>query len=413
MRILYTFGIRLYKTLIGFASLFNSKAKKISEAQKGLLQKIKSEVEPGHIIWFHVSSVGEFEQAIPIIEKIKENDPFKKILVSFFSPSGYELRKNYKLAEYVFYLPFDTPKNVKQFLEIVKPEQVFFVKYEFWFNYIYQIRNLGIPLYLVSGIFRPSQHFFKPYGSWFAKHLKMFTHLFIQDSVSASLLKKIGVNNYTVSGDTRFDRVYQNTLNPLQFDDIANFSEGNKVLLLGSSWPDDEKLIAEYNLLNNKEIKIIIAPHEINEEHLQKIEKLFTTSKIKRWSKISSSDKLQDINVILVDSIGKLMHLYQYADVAYVGGGFGAGIHNILEAACFGKPIVYGPNYHKFKEARDLIELKGAFSVSNFDDLEKILNKLLFNNDFLERSSNQCIQYVNSNIGSSTKVYEYCFNSIK
>jgi 3-deoxy-D-manno-octulosonic-acid transferase len=395
------------------ASAVNPKAKKIIEGQKGLLKNIKAKVDPGYIVWFHVSSVGEFEQARPIIEKIKQEYPFKKILVTFFSPSGYELRKNYKLADYVFYLPFDTPNNVRQFLEIVKPEMVFFVKYEFWFNYIAQIKNLGIPLYLVSGIFRPSQHFFKPYGKWFANHLKMFKHLFIQDNVSAKLLQQINIYNYSISGDTRFDRVYQNTLNPMRFDEIATFAEGNKVLLVGSSWPADEKLIAEYYQSAKEKIRIIIAPHEIGEEHLSSIEKLFENATIKRWSKIGSDENLQELEILIVDSVGKLMHLYQYANVAYVGGGFGVGIHNILEAACFGKPIVFGPNYQKFKEARDLIEHKGAFSINNINSLKNIFNKLFSQEHFISSASDECLKYVKSNIGASKLVFDFCFDTVE
>lgn len=411
MRHLYTFGITFYKLILIFASIFNPKAKKIIEGQKDLLQKIKSEVDPGYIVWFHVASVGEFEQARPIIEKIKKEYPFKKILITFYSPSGYELRKNYELADYVFYLPFDTPSNVKEFIDIVKPEMVFFVKYDFWFNYIKQIYNREIPLFLISGIFRPSQHFFKFYGKWFAKHLKMFKHLFIQDIGSSKLLMQINIKNFSISGDTRFDRVFQNTHKPRKFEEISAFSKNNKILLVGSSWPADEKLIAEYFSSTFEKIKIIIAPHEITEAHLQSIENLFKTAKIKRWSKLNSNDNLQDLEVLIVDSLGKLMHIYQYANVAYIGGGFGVGIHNILEAACFGKPIIFGPNYQKFKEARDLIELNGAFSIKNINSLRKESDKLFSDKSLLNSASRICKQYVKSNIGATDKIYEFCFNS--
>lgn len=413
MRTLYTLGIKIYELILRLASLFNPKAKQIIEGQKDLLQKIKSEVEPGYIIWFHIASVGEFEQARPIIEKIKKEYPFKKILITFYSPSGYELRKNYELANYVFYLPFDTTKRVKAFLNIVKPEMVFFVKYEFWFNYINQIYDREIPLYLISGIFRPSQHFFKFYGKWFAKHLKMFKHFFVQDISSAKLLTQIGIKNFSISGDTRFDRVFQNTLKPKQFEEISAFSKNNKVLLVGSSWPADEKLIAEYFSNTNNKIKLIIAPHEIGESHLQNIENLFATANIKRWSRLNSTDNLQALDILIVDSVGKLMHLYQYANVAYVGGGFGVGIHNILEAACFGKPIIFGPNYHKFKEARDLIELNGAFSIKNTSTLKVELDKLFSDKNLLDKTSKVCQQYVKSNIGATNKIFEFCFRNVE
>lgn len=413
MRTLYTLGIKIYELILRLASLFNPKAKQIIEGQKDLLQKIKSEVEPGYIIWFHIASVGEFEQARPIIEKIKKEYPFKKILITFYSPSGYELRKNYELANYVFYLPFDTTKRVKAFLNIVKPEMVFFVKYEFWFNYINQIYDREIPLYLISGIFRPSQHFFKFYGKWFAKHLKMFKHFFVQDISSAKLLTQIGIKSFSISGDTRFDRVFQNTLKPKQFEEISAFSKNNKVLLVGSSWPADEKLIAEYFSNTNNKIKLIIAPHEIGESHLQNIENLFATANIKRWSRLNSTDNLQALDILIVDSVGKLMHLYQYANVAYVGGGFGVGIHNILEAACFGKPIIFGPNYHKFKEARDLIELNGAFSIKNTSTLKVELDKLFSDKNLLDKTSKVCQQYVKSNIGATNKIFEFCFRNVE
>ncbi len=412
MRFLYNISIKLYQLIISFASLFNPKAKKMIEGRKMLLHRIKNEIEAGYIIWFHIASVGEFEQARPIIEKIKKEYPFKKILITFYSPSGYELRKNYPLADYIYYLPFDTTKNAKDFLEIVKPEMVFFVKYEFWFNYIYQIYYRQIPLFLISGIFRPSQHFFKAYGSWFAKHLQMFNHIFVQDFRSAELLKSIGVNNYTISGDTRFDRVFNNTLNPLPFEDISSFANNKKTLLAGSSWPADEKLIAEYFYSSSEKIKIIIAPHEIEESHLQNIESRFSKAKIKRWSKLNTDDNLQELEILIIDSVGKLMHLYQYADVAYIGGGFGVGIHNILEAACFGKPILFGPNYQKFKEARDLIKIKAAFSINDATLLKTELDKLLFDKNYYNNASEVCKKYVKSNIGATDIIYKFCFDNV-
>ncbi|OYT12505.1 MAG: 3-deoxy-D-manno-octulosonic acid transferase [Bacteroidetes bacterium 4572_112] len=402
MRYLYSFSIRIYAVLLKIASLFVPKAKKWVDGRKNIFDKIKAEVEPGNIVWFHAASVGEFEQARPLIEVLKNDYPNKKILITFFSPSGYELRKDYELADYVFYLPIDTPQNAFKFLEAIKPETVFFIKYEFWFNYINEIHSRLIPLYLVSGIFREKQHFFKWYGSWFAKHLPMFKHIYVQDKASAKLLGSLKARNFSISGDTRFDRVYQNTLSVQPYDTVAHFVGDSKILLAGSSWPQDEDLLIRYLINTEQNIKLIIAPHEIHENHLISIEKSFRDFNPIRWSQHQSKDDdLQNSKVLIIDSVGKLMHLYQYADVAYIGGGFGVGIHNILEAACFGKPIAFGPNYQKFKEARDLIELKGAFSISNYSELKDVLDKLFIDSEILKQKSDVCLKYIKDNIGAT------------
>jgi len=401
-RYLYSLSIIIYSALLHIAAIFVPKAKLWAQGRKSIFHKIKKEVEPGNIIWFHAASVGEFEQARPLIEAFKKEYPLKKILVTFFSPSGYELRKNYELADYIFYLPIDTPKNASKFIDLILPETVFFIKYEFWFNYINEIHSRHIPLYLVSGIFREKQHFFKWYGSWFAKHLPMFKHIYVQDKASAKLLGSLKARNFSISGDTRFDRVYQNTLNVQRFDTIEHFIGNNKVLLAGSSWPQDEDLLIRYLINTEQDIKLIIAPHEIHENHIISIEKSFKNFNPIRWSQHQSKDDdLQNSQVLIIDSVGKLMHLYQYADVAFIGGGFGVGIHNILEAACFGKPIVFGPNYQKFKEAHDLIELEGAFSISNYNELKDVLDKLFIDSKILKQKSDICLKYIKDNIGAT------------
>ncbi len=410
MRFLYSIAISFYSFLVSLASPFNTKAKQWYGGRKNVFEQLSQQIKSKKdIIWIHASSVGEFEQARPLIEKIKRQQKKYSIVLTFYSPSVYELRKDYALADYIFYLPADTRANARKFLEIVQPQMVFFIKYEFWFNYINQIHINQIPLYLVSGIFRPRQHFFKVYGFWFRKHLKMFTHLFVQDKRSADLLQNSGVFNYSIAGDTRFDRVYNNTLHPHQYACIKRYSYQSDCLLAGSTWPADEQIIANYLKSSGDNFKLIIAPHEVNEAHLQSIEKLFKPYGTIRWSHDEDLKNLQGQKVLIIDSVGKLMHLYQYAKVAYIGGGFGVGIHNILEAACFAKPTIIGPNYYKFKEARDLIALGGAFSISEADDFKSTLNKLFSDHEFLKQKSAICENYVKDNIGATGQIFSFCF----
>ena len=409
MRALYSLGILFYTGAINIAALFNAKAKLWVNGRKNLILKIKQEVKSDNIIWIHAASVGEFEQARPLIERIKKDLPQKEILLTFFSPSGFELRKDYKLADYVYYLPIDTIEKAKQFLDIVKPEMIFFVKYEFWFNFINQINNRNIPLFLISGIFRQKQHFFKWYGAWFKKHLKMFNHLFVQDQNSADLLNSIEVSSYSITGDTRFDRVNTVTLNPKKFDCIQEFIGDSKVLLCGSSWEPDEAIILEYMKEFPKQMKLIIAPHEVTRSHIIDIETKFIDFNPIKLSELEKSKTLNNNKILIIDSVGKLIYLYQYTDIAYIGGGFGVGIHNILEATCYAKPVIFGPNYSKFKEARDLIKLGGAFSINNSKELGNALNPLFLYEDRLKSKSSICLNYVKQNIGSSDKIFEYCF----
>ena len=412
MRNIYTLLIHFYGIIIRFVAIFNPKAKKWVNGRKSLLKNIERNIEPGNIVWFHAASVGEFEQARPIIEAIKDEYPLKKILITFFSPSGYELRKDYELADYVFYLPLDTPKNVKQFLDIVKPEAVYFVKYEFWFNFINEIYSRMIPLYLVSGIFREKQHFFKWYGQWFRNHLPMFKHIYVQDNNSAKLLGSLKSRNFSIVGDTRFDRVYQNTKTVSKFDTIEHFCKNSQILLVGSSWPKDESLIENFLKQSAKDVKLVIAPHEVSEKHVQGVLELFKDYKPLLWSENQNiNDRLLNSRVLIIDSVGKLMHLYQYAQIAYVGGGFGAGIHNILEAACFGKPIIFGPKYQKFNEAVQMIKLKAAFSINNSEELNPILNNLFDDSNLLEEKQNLCFSYVSDNIGATKKIVDDYFSS--
>jgi 3-deoxy-D-manno-octulosonic-acid transferase len=321
------------------------------------------------------------------------------------------------LADYIYYLPIDTPKNARDFIQIIQPEIVFFVKYEFWYNYIIELHQRNIPLYLLSGIFRPKQYFFKSYAKWFKDKLGYFEHIFLQDQQSMRLLLEVGLQNVSVSGDTRFDRVYSNTLLPNQFDSVFQFCKNSRVIIAGSTWKKDEQLLQRAissslfeTILPQETIKLIIAPHEVDESHLQSIEHLFKELKPIRWSEISKQPNYaHESKILLIDSVGSLMHLYQYADIAYIGGGFGAGIHNILEAACFGKPIIFGPNYRKFKEAIDLIQLKAAFCVNNTSELNETLIDLFQNNLQFNRIETSCKKYIIDNLGATNIVFNRSF----
>lgn len=409
MRLLYTIGIYFYSFIIHLLAPFNSKAKKWLKGRENLFAQIKESNIDDKVIWIHAASVGEFEQARPLIEQIKQNDPHKKILITFFSPSAYELRKDYPLADYIFYLPLDTPKNAKRLINMIQPQMVFFVKYEFWFNFIAELNHQQIPLFLISGIFRPSQLFFKRYGGWFRKHLPMFKQLFVQDNDSANLLESIKLNNFSITGDTRFDRVNNITQNPKEYADIQNFTSDSFTILCGSTWMVDEELLLKYYKNTKHNIKLIIAPHEVDNEHIEKLQSIFKEHRPILWSSINEQQSTKESNVLIVDSVGHLMHLYQYADIAYIGGGFGVGIHNILEAACFGKPIVFGPNYQKFKEARDLINLAGGFSINNIESLSVQFNKLVSDKEYLTSTSDICKSYISLNIGATQKIYTHCF----
>ncbi|RZJ97942.1 MAG: 3-deoxy-D-manno-octulosonic acid transferase, partial [Flavobacterium sp.] len=327
---------------------------------------IAEKVNPaGENIWFHFASLGEFEQGRPVLEKLRQLHPQKKIIITFFSPSGYEIRKNYSLADAIFYLPLDTKKNAKRFIEIVNPEMAIFTKYEFWYYYFNELKRKEIPLYIISGIFRKEQIFFKRYGGFYRNILKCVSHFFVQNEESTLLLKSININNTTISGDTRFDRVYENAKNPKHIPEIDFFCGDSPILICGSTWPDDEKLIAELPA-KYPDWKFIIAPHEVHESHIQIIESLFPETV--RFSELKSK-RTTDSSILIIDNIGMLSALYQYGRFAYIGGGFGAGIHNTLEAAAFGLPVIFGPKFSKFQEAKDLIEIGAAKSISSADEL--------------------------------------------
>lgn len=411
MSLLYNIGIFLYGLAVRLASPFNEKAKQFvigrQNWQKNLLDKCNGDAS---YIWFHCASLGEFEQGRPVIEEIRKQFPQYKIVLTFFSPSGYEIRKNYEGADIICYLPPDTRKNAFTFIDLIKPEKVFFVKYEFWFHYINELSRRKIPLFIVSAIFRENQLFFKNSipGKWYRKMLFQFEHIFIQNEQSETLLKSIGVSKFTIAGDTRFDRVAAIASSAKQFPDVKKFVGGKLTIIAGSTWkPDEELLTAFINKSHN--LKFIIAPHEVAPTNINRIHQLLK-KKVISYSKSQNSD-LSDFDVLIIDSIGILSSLYQYGNLAYIGGGFGVGIHNILEAATFKLPILFGPNYTKFKEAVDLVEMKGAFPISDFNDLEGALNLLVEDKNELKKASEVCQKYVEKNVGSTKLIINKVFNT--
>lgn len=390
MNTLYNISIWIFSIAVHIASLFNPKAKQWIKGRKGIFRKLEKALKnEQNIVWFHCASLGEFEQGKPIIEGYKIKHPTHKILLTFFSPSGYEIRKNYDEVDWVFYLPADTNKNAKKFINIVNPIKVIFIKYEFWFNYMAELNKKNIPFYSVSSIFRKEQSFFK--YDWFAKQLNNVSHFFVQDNNSKELLQKIGFSNCTVAGDTRFDSVVSNTQNAISIPLIEKFSENKTTIICGSTWPKDEALLAKY-IKENPNYKYIIAPHEM--QHISELKK---QTNALLFSKADSTN-ISNSTVLIIDSIGILSNIYKYGDLAYIGGGFGSGIHNILEAVAYGLPVVFGPNYQKFNEANELINKKGAISISNYTEITSAIH------DLSTFDKNIAINYIKENSGATDKI---------
>jgi 3-deoxy-D-manno-octulosonic-acid transferase len=416
VRILYNIGLSIMPFFVAIGSLFSRKTRLFYRGRRGLIKRVSEEVKQGNpIIWFHCSSVGEFEQARPIIEWYKKNKPQKRILVTFYSPSGYELRKNYNLADWVYYLPIDTPSNARAFVAAVKPEKVIFIKYDLWYNFLRCIRKSGAELYLVSAIFRPFQPFFKWYGNFFCNMLKEFTKIFVQDEESKMNLKRIGISgNVFVSGDTRFDRVHEITMKSKQFPSIEEFVKDGFSVVAGSTWLPDEQMIASV-MKNFSKVKLVIAPHEITKERIDKVAEIFNQYGVVKFSELvegtadnnggaTVSLKTQGKRVLIIDCLGILSSLYRYAEFAYIGGGFGAGIHNILEAATYGCPVVFGPNHKKFQEAIDLLKLDGATCVTDSNEFYEILDNCVKDNELRTWKGNVCKTYVVGHIGATEKI---------
>jgi len=409
MTLLYKVAIFFYSMLIRLFAVFNEKARLFVQGRKNweeiLVQKIDTKSK---YIWFHCASLGEFEQGRPVIEELKMRFPEYKIVLTFFSPSGYEIRKNYPLADVVAYLPMDTQRNAKTFLNIVKPEKAFFVKYEFWYFYISELKNRKIPLYIISAIFRENQQFFKntPWGRWYRKMLLQVEHLFVQNEKSGQLLKTIGLSNFTVSGDTRFDRVAAIANSSKEIPVVEKFKGNSLLIIAGSTWKPDEELLAEF--INQSGEKFIIVPHEVSAGNINRIHQLLKKPAIS-FSKINETE-IDKFQVLIIDSVGLLSSLYRHGNIAYIGGGFGVGIHNILEAATFGLPVIFGPNYKKFKEAVDLTIEGGAVSISNSDELRQALNNLINDTDGFKKTSGICKNYVEKNVGSTKHIVKKVFN---
>ncbi len=410
MNLLYSISIRLFSLILKLAAPFNMKAKQICMGRRQTFRLLSDRIKNGdRIIWVHCASLGEFEQGRPLIEAIKKQYLTYKILLTFFSPSGYEIRKNYDLADCICYLPSDTKANAKKMIDMAKPEIVFFVKYEFWNNYLHEFKKRNIPLYLVSAIFRENQQFFKKTtgGKWYREMLFCFSHFFVQDENSVLLLKNIGINNVTRAGDTRFDRVAEIAKNGKNMPLIEKFKGNNLLVVVGSSWRPDEELIADY-IINHPEIKFVIAPHETKRANVDRLINLLKTSIICYTE--ANEETVINKQVMVVDTIGILSSIYRYADLAYIGGGFGVGIHNTLEAAIFGMPIVFGPNFHRFNEATTMVKLGVAFPVNSKDELNTALNQMLFNKEKRENVVRECAIFTNQNLGATQMILSKVFN---
>ncbi len=405
MAVLYLFGIRIFHIIVTVASLFNPKAKLWLKGRKKIFKELSKRIHPDDkIAWFHCASLGEFEQGRPVIESFKQKYPDYKILLTFYSPSGYEIRKNYEKADFIFYLPLDTPRNAKRFLNIVNPKFVFFIKYEFWYFFLHEIWERKTPLYLVSGIFRRNQRFFKKYAVKSRRMLGWFTHFFVQNEESKNLLNTIHINNVTVTGDTRFDRVYAITQQSKDLPLIEKFVKNNLVIVAGSTWKPDEDILIKYFNESDIRFKLIIAPHEIHKENINRIIKSVSKEKIVMKFSEANEENVSNADILIIDSIGLLSSIYKYGHIAYIGGGFGKGIHNILEAATFGMPIIFGPEYEKFREAVDLIKSGGAISIVNYRELEKNLISLLKDPDKLVECGKISSNYVEKNRGATDAI---------
>ncbi|WP_338841298.1 3-deoxy-D-manno-octulosonic acid transferase [Flavobacterium ginsenosidimutans] len=404
MLFLYNLTLYIAGFFLRIVALFSPKIKLFVEGRKNVFSTLEDKIKPtDKTIWFHSASLGEYEQGLPVIEKIKEKHPSHKIIVTFFSPSGYEVRKNNTVADVTIYLPLDTKKNAKKFMQLVHPELAFFIKYEFWLNYLKELETNKIPTYLISGIFRDNQMFFKWYGGFYRKALKAFTYFFVQNEKSKQKVESLGFNNVIVSGDTRFDRVNAILERDNSLDFIQNFKNNQPVIVIGSSWPKDEALISEYINQAPENVKFIIAPHNIKPDQISDLQSKITKSTV-LFSEKENKD-LASYNVFIIDTVGLLTKIYSYGTIAYVGGGFGnPGIHNILEPATFGIPIVIGPNYSNFAEAVSLVELKGCTIISNFKELKGAFDHLLSDNSFFNEKSEICKSFIQNNKGATETI---------
>ena len=431
---MYNLIFYIFEFGVFIASFFNDKVRKMWRGERDAFRYLKQHVEPGaDYAWFHAASLGEFEQGRPIIEEYRKVYPEKKILLTFFSPSGYEVRKDYELADLVCYLPIDTPTNALRFLRTVRPSVAFFIKYEFWYNYIHILRHRGVPVYSVSSIFRPNQVFFRWYGRTYAHVLKCFTHFFVQNEQSKQLLATIGIHNVDVTGDTRFDRVATIAHQSKEIPAVATFAGSHRsprvneeespsfqggvrgrLFIAGSSWLPDEKIFLQY-FNQHRDWKLILAPHVIAESHIEMIMQLLQGRRVLRYSQLTAGDlqALADAEVLIIDCFGLLSSIYKYGDVAYVGGGFGAGIHNLPEAAVWNLPVIFGPNNHKFQEAQELKACQGGFEITDYDSFAAVMDRFISDPDYLRTASAAAGNYVQSQSGATEKLLQLLRQSRK
>lgn len=407
MFFLYSVVTQIIQFLLPIFGFFSPKMKLFVNGRKTVFQTLEQKIKSSDkTIWFHAASLGEFEQGLPVMEKIKEKFPNHKIVVTFFSPSGYEVRKNNTISDVTVYLPLDTKSNAKRFLKLVHPEMVFFIKYEFWPNYLKKLKNSNIPTYLISGIFRENQAFFKWYGGFYRKALKTFDYFFVQNESSKKLLQGLGFQNVKISGDTRFDRVVSILERDNSLDFIESFKDNKTTIVIGSSWPKDEEILVNYINQSHENIKFIIAPHNIKEEQISNL-KSQITKKTVLFSEKNNTD-LSNFNVFIIDTIGILTKIYSYADIAYVGGGFGnPGVHNLLESATFGIPIIIGPNYSHFAEATALVHQEGCISINNQSELNEAFDNLISNEDIRHEKGHICETFVQMNKGATQTIMNH------
>jgi 3-deoxy-D-manno-octulosonic-acid transferase len=420
---MYHFIMYLYLLGVIICSFFSEKVKKMWQGERDCFRIIRKELDPkAQYAWFHAASLGEFEQGRPLMEQLRREHPEYKILLTFFSPSGYEVRKNYEGADIICYLPIDTVTNARRFLRTIRPTVAFFIKYEFWYNYLHILKHRHVPVYSVSSIFRPDQVLFKWYGHQYGLVLKCFTHFFVQNNISKELLAKIGLTNVTVTGDTRFDRVLKIKDDAQEIPIVSTFVNGHRCFIAGSSWEPDEEIFIKY-FAEHREWKLVIAPHVIGEDHLKQIEHLAEGRKVIRYSQViqglrqsasteqdAEIDKLlESADILIIDCFGLLSSIYRYADVTYVGGGFGVGIHNVLEAAVWNVPVLFGPNNQKFQEAQDIKSAGGGFEIQGYEDFCMIMDR--FNNDqfLLQTASDHAGNYVRHHAGATHNIFKEVF----
>ena len=405
----------IYELGVFIASFFSAKVRKMWRGERDAFRVLKEKVEPdAYYAWFHAASLGEFEQGRPIMEEYRRIYPERKILLTFFSPSGYEVRKDYEVADIVCYLPIDTPTNARRFLRTVRPKVAFFIKYEFWYNYMHILRHRGVPVYSVSSIFRPDQIFFRWYGYEYRNVLNCITHFFVQNEQSKELLHSIGIDDVDVTGDTRFDRVMQIASQSKDIPVVETFKDSKKVFVAGSSWLPDEEIFIPY-LNAHPDWKVIIAPHVIDEEHLKQIEALLQGRKVLRYSVAQGKgmEELRQAEVLIIDCFGLLSSIYKYGEVAYVGGGFGVSIHNLPEAAVWSMPVIFGPNNKKFKEAYELKTCGGGIEIAGAEDFRNIMDEFAADQDKLAKASQAAGEYVKTHSGATEKLLQLLRQSKK